>query len=74
MSTLPAIVRHLILLVLMVLVTWAGTDLVPFLQGQTGYGALLAALVAAALGYFTPLIQSYGVGARQSRTVRRETY
>jgi hypothetical protein len=63
MTTLPAGFRHLILAVLTVLLTWGGTELVPFLRGQTGYGALLAAVLAALIAYFTPLVNSYGVGA-----------
>lgn len=63
MNAVPAIVRHLILAVVTVALSWALTDLVPFLNGQTGYGALLGALIAAAVAYFTPLVNSYGVGA-----------
>lgn len=64
MSTLPPIFRHLILVVLAAVLSWAGTDLVPALNGQTGYGAILGALVTALLAYFTPLVQAYGVGAK----------
>jgi hypothetical protein len=71
-NTLPPILRHLLLLLAMVLLTWGATDLVPWLQGQPGYGALLAGLVAALLGYFTPLIQSYGVTGK--RSTRNRTY
>lgn len=63
-ATLPAPVRHLILLVLGVLLTWAGTDIVPALNNQSNLtGATLGALVTAIIGVLTPLIQSYGVGA-----------
>jgi hypothetical protein len=70
MGTLPAPVRHLILALLAVLLSWAGTDAIPWLRGQTGYGALLAAVVAALIAYFTPLVQAYGRGV-QSSSVRR---
>jgi hypothetical protein len=62
MSKAPAPIRHLILAAIAVLGSWAITDLVPWLNGQTGYGALAAALVAALVAYFTPLVNSYGVG------------
>lgn len=67
-ATLPAPVRHLVLAVLTVLLTWGGTDLIPWLNGQTGYGALAAALIGALIAYFTPLVTSYGVGRKSDYT------
>lgn len=66
MSTWPAPLRHLILLTAALLLSWGTTDVVPALQGQTGWGALLAGLLAALLAVATPLVQSYGVGATKS--------
>ena len=60
-ANLPAPVRHLILMLLATGASWAATDAVPALSGQTGYGALLAGLLSAALAVFTPLVQSYGI-------------
>jgi len=54
--------RHLLVLLIGFGLSWLTTDLVPFLSGQTGYGALLAALISAAVAYFTPLVPSYGIG------------
>ena len=67
MGSLPAPIRHLILLVLALGLSWAATDVVPWLSGQTGYGALLAGLLAAVLAVLTPLVQSYGYTGK-SRT------
>jgi len=57
------LVRHLALLILMAVLTWAGTELVPSLQDQGGAAAIIAALLTAALAYFTPLTRQYGVGS-----------
>ena len=43
--------------------SWAGTDLIPWLQDQPGWGALAGALATALLGWATPLTRQYGVGA-----------
>lgn len=65
MRTWPAPLRHLILLTAALLLSWAATDVVPALQGQTGWGALLAGALAALLAVLTPLVQSYGVGSAE---------
>jgi hypothetical protein len=70
-AALPAPLRHLLLAVATVLLTWGTTDAVPWLQGQTGYGALVGGLLAAFLAIVTPLVTSYGVGARAARQVGR---
>jgi Na+/citrate or Na+/malate symporter len=67
MRNLPAPFRHLIVLVVSALFGWIATDAIPALNGQTGWGALLAAVLAAALAYFTPLVQAYGVGSTSTR-------
>lgn len=61
-ARLPAPARHLLLAIAAVLLSWAATDAVPALSGQTGYGALLAGVLGAALAVLTPLVQSYGLG------------
>jgi hypothetical protein len=66
--TLPAPVRHLVLLVAAVLLSWGATDLVPFLANQSNVlGAIAAAAVTAFLAYATPLVASYGVGASRAK-------
>jgi hypothetical protein len=61
-ATWPAPIRHLVLLVLSTGLAWASTDGIDWLKGQTGWGLLAAALLATLLAYFTPLVNSYGVG------------
>jgi uncharacterized membrane protein (DUF441 family) len=64
---LPAPVRHAVLLVASVLLAWLGTDVVPLLQNQSNVtGAVLAAALTAVLAVVTPLVTSYGVGARRA--------
>lgn len=65
--TLPAPLRHLVLLALAGLLAWAGTDVVPWLENQPGRGVLAAGLLTAILGVITPLVTSYGVGAARAR-------
>jgi hypothetical protein len=64
MSNVPAPIRHIILLLISVGLAWIGTDIIPWLKGQTGWGLLAAALVSVLLAYFTPLVQAYGRGYR----------
>lgn len=72
-SSWSPMVRHLLLMMLGTALSWVSTVLVPALSGQTGYGALLAALITAALAYLTPLIPSYGVGSgKVSRNLSRD--
>lgn len=63
LDRLPASVRHLLLAVLPILVSWLGTDVVPRLQG---HGTLLAvatlALQVAGL-WGTPVTRQYGAGS-----------
>jgi hypothetical protein len=64
MGKLPAGVRHLALAIAAVLIGWGGTDVIPFLNDHAKFGGpLAAAVVGALLAYFTPLVNSYGVGA-----------
>lgn len=62
MSAWPAPVRHLVLMLATLVLSWASTELVPFIQDQPRWGLLAAAIVAAVLAYVTPLVNSYGVG------------
>lgn len=71
---LPAPVRHLVLLVASVLLAWAGTDVVPFLQNQSNVlGSILAAALLAVLSVVTPLVSSYGVGSARARQLGART-
>jgi hypothetical protein len=66
--SLPAPVRHLVLLVASVLLAWAGTDVVPFLQNESNVtGAVASAALAAVLAVLTPLVTSYGVGSARAK-------
>jgi hypothetical protein len=62
LDRLPPLVRHLTLLLLATALTWAGTDLVPYLEGRGGLAALAAALITAAVAWVSPLTRQYGVG------------
>jgi len=43
--------------------SWASQDLVPFLNGQPGYGAVAGVAVTGAVAYLTPIVRRYGVGS-----------
>lgn len=69
LDRLPAIARHLIILLLgalaSVLLQWAGTDLVPWLKSLDGpVWSLVGALVAQVVLLLTPLVRQYGVGSQ----------
>jgi hypothetical protein len=71
---LPAPLRHLALLVLAVLLSWLGTDILPFLQNESNvFGALLSALLVAFLAWATPLVSSYGAGAQRAKQLGART-
>ena len=62
-AALPAPVRHGLLLLATGLLTWLGTDVIPFLQSSTApQGGLIAAVLTGVLAVATPLVNSYGVG------------
>jgi hypothetical protein len=66
--SLPAPARHLVLLVLSVVLSWASTELVPLFANQSNLsGAILSAALAAVLAVVTPLVTSYGYGAARAR-------
>lgn len=73
MAAWAPMLRHLLILLIGVGLSWVTTVVVPFLSGQTGYGTLLAALISAAVAYFTPLVPSYGVGKPESNLARHAT-
>lgn len=68
---LTPLARHLALLLLAAVLTWAAVDLVPWLDTQHWPAApLVSVLVTAVLAWATPLTRQYGVGAPpQSRPV-----
>lgn len=71
---LPAPVRHSILAVSGILITWLETEFVPGLENQSNLaGSILAAVTLAVLGVITPLINSYGVGAARARELQAST-
>lgn len=62
----PPLVQHLLLMLAATAAAWAGTDLVPFLNGQPGWGALAGTLVGALLGYVAPFVKGYGIGSSKA--------
>lgn len=62
LDSLPPFVRHLILMLVAAGLSWAGTDLIPWLNGQPGWGALAGTLAAALLAYVLPITNQYGLG------------
>ena len=71
---LPAPIRHLVLLVAGVLLSWLGSDIVPFLQDQSSVlGASVAAALTAVLAVVTPLVTSYGFGAQRAKELGART-
>lgn len=59
-DTWPPLLRHLLFAVAPVALAWLGTDLVPYLKGQPGYGALAGIAVTMLIAYLTPLVKQYG--------------
>lgn len=55
--------RHLLLMLLAALLTWASTDFVPWLSSHDGWGPAVGTLAAGVLAYMLPLTRQYGVGA-----------
>ena len=62
LDSLPPLVRHILLMLLATALSWAGTDLIPWLNGQPGWGALAGTLAAALLAYVLPITSQYGLG------------
>jgi hypothetical protein len=66
LDQLPAPWRHLIFAVAPVVLGWAASDVVPFVEGKNPLAAyLLGALITALTAWATPLTRQYGVGKRQ---------
>lgn len=66
--TLPAPVRHFILLMVSAVLTVVGAEIIPDLQERsTVAGAVVAAALTAILAVVTPLVSAYGVGAPRAR-------
>ena len=65
---LPPAVRHLVMIGLAMFLQWLGTDVLDILaQDSTLMGAVAFAVLTALLSVFTPLVTSYGVGARAAK-------
>lgn len=68
LDRLPTSVRDLLVAVLPVLLAWAGTDVLPILEG---WNPLVAVAAAAVLTYITNWVttwtRAYGVGATDNR-------
>jgi hypothetical protein len=59
----PPQLRHLALMLAASLLSWAGSDLVPWLRDQPAVAAWAAPLVVLLVAALTPLTRQYGVGA-----------
>lgn len=55
--------RHFTLIVLSAVLSWVASDVVPALEGQTGYAAAAGAVLTALVAVLTPLTRQYGVWA-----------
>lgn len=64
-ANIPASVQHAALALIAALLTWAASDLNSW-GLPLGIKAILAALVTWALGYITPPVNTYGIGARRA--------
>jgi hypothetical protein len=64
LDSLPPLLRHLILVLIASLLTWAGADLVPYLKDMGGVAAIAGALLTTLVAILTPLTRQYGVGRR----------
>lgn len=67
LDEMSPLTRHLTLLALAVLLTWAGDEVVPWLHDRGGLSAAVGALVTAVVAVVTPLTRQYGVGADDGR-------
>lgn len=64
LDRIPLPLRDLLLMVLPLVLGWAGSEGVPWLAGQhPSLSYLLAAVVAGLTAWLTPLTRSYGVGS-----------
>lgn len=64
LDAMPVWARDLAVALLTALATWAGSDLVPILEGRGGASALAAAALVLVLNALLPwLTRAYGVGA-----------
>lgn len=66
LDKLPPYVRHLVFALVSALLAWAGTDLVPVLKDQPGWGAVAASFVTVLVAALLPVTRQYGVGARKA--------
>ena len=58
--------RHLALMLLAAGLTWAGTDLVPWLSAHDGWGPVVGTLVGGALAWLLPITRQYGAFSADS--------
>lgn len=65
----PPLWRHLALLVLGALLSWASADLIPVLSGQSGWVGAVGAVLTVLIAILTPLTRQYGVGSSDPAAV-----
>lgn len=63
LTKIPPSVQHAILALVAALLTWASTEIHTW-DLPIGIKAILAALVAWAIGYLAPPVNTYGIGSR----------
>jgi hypothetical protein len=66
LDSLPPLLRHLILVLIASLLTWAGADLVPYLRDMGGVAAIAGALLTTLVAILTPLTRQYGAFQRKA--------
>lgn len=61
---LPVWAQHLIIALLATVAAWAGSDLVPLLQGRGGLAAIVGGALVPLLAALLPILtRQYGIGA-----------
>ena len=59
LDRLPTWARDLILMLVASLATWAGSDLVPLLEGKGGAAAALASVIVLLINAISPMTRAY---------------
>jgi hypothetical protein len=67
LDRVPPLLRSLLEMMVATALMWAGTEVVPWMQGRGGYTAVLAPVAVAAIEAGTTLTRQYGVGSGNAR-------
>jgi hypothetical protein len=68
LDRLPPMWRHLVLIILTATLGWLASDVVPALDGHTGYAGVAGVVLTALVAILTPFTRAYGVGFRDGDT------